>query len=251
MKNNWIYDSINKCWVFKEGGEIPKFQKAGILKQLYYWRSPEYQGSFNQAYAEARKNNDEDFWWNGNIYNTDFKLVTPSTTNNKKNSYNHRFTKFNPREFIEVLYPIYKEVLEENNLPISQIQNLIRQSAFESGYGIHPRGSKGFNLGGIKWVNNPSSNTYKYNHTKGPDGEEYVDFDNLRDFVEYKVKLLNGTYNALTAKDTNEFVRRIHGDNEYEKSYSINPEGYMETLNSMKTLDTHYKEYIDSISKNE
>jgi hypothetical protein len=38
--------------------------------------------SFSDAYALARSNNDEDFWWtddkgNRNIYNTDFKLTLP------------------------------------------------------------------------------------------------------------------------------------------------------------------------------
>lgn len=81
-----IQQKIN---VFKEGGAIPKYQNAGILKRIYYWRSPDYtktedgkQQSFSNAYAAARRNNDKDFWWtdnkgNRNIYNTDFKLILP------------------------------------------------------------------------------------------------------------------------------------------------------------------------------
>lgn len=81
-----IQQKINSL---KEGGSIPKYQNAGIFKKIYYWRSPDYsktedgkQQSFSDAYALARSNNDEDFWWtdnkgNRNIYNTDFKLTLP------------------------------------------------------------------------------------------------------------------------------------------------------------------------------
>lgn len=81
-----IQQKINSL---KEGGSIPKYQNAGILKKIYYWRSPDYsktedgkQQSFSDAYALARNNNDDDFWWtddkgNRNIYNTDFKLTLP------------------------------------------------------------------------------------------------------------------------------------------------------------------------------
>lgn len=73
----------------KEGGSIPKYQSAGILKRIYYWRSPDYSKnkegkpqSFSQAYNYARQQGDEDFWWtdnkgNRNIYNADFKLTLP------------------------------------------------------------------------------------------------------------------------------------------------------------------------------
>ena len=81
-----IQQKINSL---KEGDNIPKYQNAGILKKIYYWRSPDYskteegkQQSFSDAYALARSKNDKNFWWtddkgNKNIYNTDFKLTFP------------------------------------------------------------------------------------------------------------------------------------------------------------------------------
>lgn len=75
---NWIYDNKKQCYVFEEGGMIPKYQKAGILKQIYYWRSPKYSGTFKEAFAQAYSNKDEDFWWNGNIYSTKLASDSPS-----------------------------------------------------------------------------------------------------------------------------------------------------------------------------
>lgn len=78
----WIYDPNQQVWKLENGGRmIPKFQKAGILKKIYYWRSPDYSGvSFNDAFAAARHFKDKDFWWNGNIYNTNVKQSTQPST---------------------------------------------------------------------------------------------------------------------------------------------------------------------------
>lgn len=71
--------SINrKLEIFKNGGQIPMYKGSGILKRLWYWRSPTYNGTFSQAYAQARQNGDKDFWWNGNIYNTKVKPTEPT-----------------------------------------------------------------------------------------------------------------------------------------------------------------------------
>lgn len=66
IQKSKIQQRINSL---KQGGNIPKYQNAGILKRIYYWRSPDYseteegtKQSFDDAYALARRNNDEDFW---------------------------------------------------------------------------------------------------------------------------------------------------------------------------------------------
>lgn len=71
----WVFDQNLSIWKFENGGRmIPKFKKAGILKKIYYWRSSDYSKvPFNEAFAAARYFGDEDFWWNGNIYNTKVK----------------------------------------------------------------------------------------------------------------------------------------------------------------------------------
>ena len=209
----------------------------------YYWRSPTYGGTFNEAFAQAVQNKDEDFWWNGNIYNTKQK-PSPSVPVQDNSKYTHRFKSKNFDEFVEVMYPIFEEALTSKGYPTTQIQNLIRQAALESTYGTDPRGTRGYNLGGIKWDSNPNSRTHKYKHSTGPDGIEYVDFDNLRDYADYKVYLLDDTYKALNARDTNDFVRRLHGGNPSKKSYSSNPEGYMKNLNGMVSLDRAYNNYV-------
>lgn len=179
----------------------------------------------------------------GNIYNTKQK-PSPSVPVQDNSKYTHRFKSKNFDEFVEVMYPIFEEALTSKGYPTTQIQNLIRQAAFESTYGTDPRGTRGYNLGGIKWDSNPNSRTHKYKHSTGPDGIEYVDFDNLRDYADYKVYLLDDTYKALNARDTNDFVRRLHGGNPSKKSYSSNPEGYMKNLNGMVSLDRAYNNYV-------
>lgn len=81
-----IQQKIDKL---KFGGSIPKYQNSGILKKIYYWRSPDYSKtkdgkpqSFKDAYKTARQNDNEDFWWtddqgNKNIYSSDFQLILP------------------------------------------------------------------------------------------------------------------------------------------------------------------------------
>lgn len=179
----------------------------------------------------------------GNIYNTKQK-PSPSVPVQDNSKYTHRFKSKNFDEFVEVMYPIFEEALTSKGYPTTQIQNLIRQAAFESTYGTDPRGTRGYNLGGIKWDSNPNSRTHKYKHSTGPDGIEYVDFDNLRDYADYQVYLLDDTYKALNARDTNDFVRRLHGGNPSKKSYSSNPEGYMKNLNGMVSLDRAYNNYV-------
>lgn len=244
---SWVYDRVKQCYVFQEGGVIPKYQKAGILKQLYYWKSPKYSGTFGEAFAQATKNGDEDFWWNGNIYNTKQKpspiVQAPSL------DYTHKFEDRNFDEFVSVMYPIFEEALKNGGYPTTQLQNIVRQAAYESTYGTNPRGTKGYNLGGIKWDSNPNSKTHRYNHSTGPDGLEYVDFDSLRDYAAYKVALLNDTYRALEATNTNDFVNRLHGNNPAKKSYSSNPQGYYQNLNGMVSLDKAYNNYVSGKGK--
>lgn len=157
----------------------------------------------------------------------------------------HKFTTKDFNEFVSVMYPIFYRALQRKGYSMNMLQNLIRQSAYESDYGVNPRGAQGYNLGGIKWVDDKNSKTYHYKHTINPeDGIEYVDFDNLWDYANYKIELLNDTYDALNAKDTNDFVKRLHGHNSSKKSYSKNPNGYMETLNTMKSLDKAYNNYV-------
>lgn len=64
------------------------------------------------------------------------------------------------------------------------------------------------------------------------------------DYADYKVDLLHNTYNALNARDTNDFVNRLHGNNPSKKSYSANKAGYMKTLNGMTSLDKAYNNYV-------
>lgn len=155
--------------------------------------------------------------------------------------YYHKFGQTDNKfeEFVKVLKPIFTQVLKEKQLPLTQVNNLIRQAALESGYGLDPRGSKGFNLGGIKWTKKQQDREWTINPS---DNIKYIDFENLYDYAQYKVDLLNSRYDALTATDTNDFVNRLHGNNLTKSSYSANKEGYKKTLNNTTSLNKYLED---------
>ena len=82
--------------------------------------------------------------------------------------YSHKFgstgNKF--EEFASVMTPIFKEALEENGLPTTNLNNLVRQAALESNYGLDPRGERGFNLSGIKHPGDSIAPKYKKSRYK-------------------------------------------------------------------------------------
>lgn len=227
---------------FREGGQIQKCQVGDIIQKGFAYVFNGQDGTFNQAFNNAKKQGQRYFRWNGKLYNTSIKTTAQPT---QKLDVHHKFKSRNFDEFVNVMYPIFEASFKKYNIPTTQIQNVLRQSAYESAYGTSPRGAQGYNFGGIKWENNPKSQTYKYKHTTYQgDGLEYVDFNNLQDYADYKVSLLNDTYHALDAPTTDEFVSRLHGKNPAKKSYSANPNGYRDTLNGMKSFDKAYNNYM-------
>lgn len=227
---------------FREGGQIQKCLVGDIIQKGLAYVFNGQDGTFSQAFNNAKRQGQRYFRWNGKLYNTSVKTTAQPT---QKLDIHHKFKSRNFDEFVNVMYPIFEASFKKYNIPTTQIQNVLKQSAYESAYGTSPRGAQGYNFGGIKWENNPKSRTYKYKHTTYPgDGLEYVDFDNLQDYADYKVSLLNDTYHALDAPTTDEFVSRLHGKNPAKKSYSANPNGYRDTLNNMKSFDKAYNNYM-------
>lgn len=159
------------------------------------------------------------------IYTTD---MAENNNNNNLDIYHHfGQTKDKEKEFVNVMKPIYLKALEDNGFPTYNINNIIKQAALESGYGLSPRGN-GFNLGGIKGSG-----------TKYKDGNSYKDFSNLYDFANYQVKLLNNKYDALTAENASDYVDRLHGKNKDHASYSASPQGYRSAFSRMIQLDKY------------
>lgn len=244
-------EQFRKYRKYQIGGIIPKYGFGNAISKAFAYIFNNYGGSFNEAYKQARENKDQYFRWNGKLYNTNYKFTPKKESNNNSKSnldIEHRFNSKNFNEFVSVMYPIFKEALISQGFGLNQIQNLIRQAAFESDYGTQALGDRSFNLGGIKWFNDSKSATYNYKHsTNEKDNLEYIDFDNLLDYANYKVWLLNDTYKALDAKDTNDFVDRLHGNNPSKKSYSANRDGYFKTLNDMISLDRAYNNYVKTL----
>jgi len=157
--------------------------------------------------------------------------------------YKHKFgeTKNKVKEFADVMYPIFSEVLGEMGLPQELAKNLTKQAALESGYGLSPRGAQGFNLGGIKYFGDKD-----YQGTKHSDGNEYTDFNNLRDYAQYVVKLLANKYGITESMSDKEFVDRLHGKNPSGANYSASYGKYQQTFGNMKSLDRSINEIINS-----
>lgn len=240
--NNWVFDKNKQCYVFKQGGQIQKCGLGDVIQKGWAYMFNGQDGTFNEAFSKARNEGQKYFRWNGSLYNTKVKN-TPLAETAPQLDVHHKFNARNFDEFVNVMYPIFEASFKKYNLPTTQMQNVIRQAAYESTYGTNPLGEQGYNLGGIKWFNDPKSNSYKYKHSTNPmDGQEYIDFNSLQDYADYKVNLLHTTYDALNASNTDDFVRRLHPGGDY--NYSANPSGYKSTLNNMKSLDRAYERYM-------
>lgn len=168
---------------------------------------------------------------------TDFSKILTIRRVMQNNDYKHRFgtssNKF--QEFADVMYPIYKEVITEQGLNPKIIPYLIKQDALESNYGLSPRGN-GYNLGGIKGSPIVS--------TKYSDGQYYRNFSNLKDYVSYKVRLLNNRYDAFSATSEQDFINKLHGNNPSGYSYSASSETYSKNFKGLTSLSKALNKYI-------
>lgn len=167
---------------------------------------------------------------------SDFSHILTIRRIMETNDYYHKFgtssNKF--QELVDVMYPIYQEVVSEQGLNSKIIPYLIKQDALESNYGLSPRGN-GYNLGGIK--GNPSVST-RYS-----DGQYYRNFTNLKDYATYKVKLLNNRYDAFAATSEQDFINRLHGNNSSGYSYSASADTYSKNFKGLTSLEQALNKY--------
>ena len=136
-------------------------------------------------------------------------------------NYNTKFETKDFNKFATTMKSIYEEVLQELGLPTHNLKNLVRQDALESNYGLN---AKNYNLGGIKYRD--SDGSYKLK-----------DFNNLKEYAMYKVKLLDKYYDAIKTPENN-FIAALHGNNKDNRHYNDNIEMY-KAINYMKSLDKY------------
>lgn len=136
--------------------------------------------------------------------------------------------------FVNKMYPIVERSLLDAGHSTDNLNNILRQMAQESNYGLSPRGN-GYNLSGIKAWNDKEG-------TKHKDGYYYRNFEDYKDYADYHVALLNNRYDALDAKDTKDFVYRLHHTKDGRK-YSGDEKGYRRNLGRMSSLDNAIKKY--------
>ena len=135
-------------YLFNNVAQAPTKKKDATLYAQLGLKLPGFQNSIQVTDNERKPNLSYPV-------NTEYGNYIPNS-NYPNLDYYHKFgqtdNKF--KELAEILKPIFVQVLKEKNLPLTQVDNLVRQAALESQYGLDPRGSRGFNLGGIKWNNN-------------------------------------------------------------------------------------------------
>ena len=135
-------------YLFNNVAQAPTKKKDSTLYAQLGLKLPGFQNSIQVTDNERKPNLSYPV-------NTEYGDYIPNS-NYPNLDYYHKFgqtdNKF--KELAEILKPIFVQVLKEKNLPLTQVDNLVRQAALESQYGLDPRGSRGFNLGGIKWNNN-------------------------------------------------------------------------------------------------
>lgn len=139
--------------------------------------------------------------------------------------------------FVNKMYPIVERSLLDAGHSTDNLDNVLRQMAQESNYGLSPRGN-GYNLSGIKAWDSKEG-------TKHKDGYYYRNFKDYRDYADYHVALLNNRYNALDAKDTKDFVYKLHHTKDGKK-YSGDERGYRRNLGRMTSLDNAIKKYKEN-----
>lgn len=75
LRKRATFADNSRKWKHQERGLITKNQDGGLIKQIgkfiYGLTLPEYEGTFKEAYRQARINGDEKFRWNGEHYNTE------------------------------------------------------------------------------------------------------------------------------------------------------------------------------------
>lgn len=139
-------------------------------------------------------------------------------------------------KFVETMYPIIEQTLIKKGYSTKNINNILRQMTFESDYGLSPRGN-GYNLSGIKSWN-------KNDGTKHSDGFMYRNFKDYSDYADFYIDLLNNRFDAINAKDSNDYIYRLHHGKNGEK-YSSNETGYMNVFNNMRSLDKAIEKYLN------
>lgn len=232
LLNRYSTDGIRR--MLNDVAQVPNKKNATLYAQMGL-KIPKYQEPWNTLPKISKDDNERNPNFSYPV-NSEYGNYIPNS-NFPNLDYYHKFgqtdNKF--KELADVLKPIFIQVLKEKNLPLTQVDNLIRQAALESNYGLDPRGSRGFNLGGIKWKDKQITRDWSLHK----DGEKYIDFENLYDYAQYKVDLLNSRYNALTAIDTNDFIDRLHGNNSTKSNYSQDKDSYTRNLNRMSTLNKY------------
>lgn len=137
--------------------------------------------------------------------------------------------------FINVMYPIVEQSMISKGKSLKNVDNMVKQIAYESNYGRSSRGN-GYNLAGIKEFDSSKP------RTKYKDGQYYKDFSDYRDFADYYVDLVTNRYEVENADNLKDYVDRLHGKNSSGKSYSTNKK-YYKDMKNMKTLDKKIKDY--------
>lgn len=157
-------------------------------------------------------------------------VITPEMDTELITSSNNKFD-----TFVEKMYPIIEQSLVRKGHSINNIENILKQMALESNYGLDARGN-GYNLSGIKAWNEDEG-------TKHFDGYFYRNFDNYSDYADFYIDLLHNRYNALQATSSDDYIKRLHNGVNGLK-YSADEKAYRKNFKNMKSLSKAIEKYL-------
>ena len=122
----------------------------------------------------------------------------------------------NKKGFIDTMTSVYSKILANNNIDQKYVPWLVAQDALESRWGQSLSGKN--NLGGIKGKGTVRKTKEEINGRLIDTTQEFRDFNNLEDYANYKVSLLNGKrYRAFNGNFANAVAKGGYAtDSNYE-----------------------------------
>ena len=129
--------------------------------------------------------------------------------------------------FVNKFYDPIAKALLKRGLSLNGIDNILRQTALESGYGEKQSGKNNFS--GIKG-NKENGSLINKNY--------YRNFDSIEDWADYHVGLLHDRYNAAEESDPDKFVDKLHAKNHNTGQYNYSEsENRYRDIKRMSSLD--------------
>lgn len=134
--------------------------------------------------------------------------------------------KMSKQAFKDLLLPLYERELKSKGLNPAFAKSIVAQDALETNWGASLAGKN--NFGGIKGKTGTRQSTWEWNgKTMEKTMATFRNFDNISDYVKYKVNLLNSNrYKAFSGR-IEDFAKKVKAG-----GYATDPD-YVKKINSV------------------